>query len=398
MKKFLHVDGSTSSIEYIESIFNQLDLNPPYQREGSIWPLEKKQLFIDSLINGFDVPKFYFHRVDRDTDKEQLNHIRYDIVDGKQRLETIHGFLNDEFRLSKSISYFDNTDYDLANLSFSELCKRYPDIAFELTGYRLDIIVLEQLEERLIDEFFVRLNEGVALNAQEKRNATNCYLSKRVRSVARESAFATTCLRKKARYKNEEIVAKFFSIVDQYKTNGRILDTKKRRLDLMYHRSSEDTLSEGAVNNIESKVISTMSQLQKVFVEEDPLLYSVGSVSVYFVAALINPQLWTTPSCRSDLLEFENLRRTIVKADLTTLEKPDQQLFEILDDFNSRVQSANDGSAIMFRSKCINAFLGTGDNTKDFIKAFHESIGGDGRSAPSEPKAIRDISDGSESR
>ena len=391
MNKFLHVNDSTSSIEYIESIFNQLDLNPPYQREGSIWSLEKKQLFIDSLINGFDVPKFYFCRVDRGAAEDQQHqHIRYDIVDGKQRLETIHGFLNDEFRLSKNIRYFDNTDYDLGDLCFSELRERYRDIAFGLTSYRLDIIVLDHLEERLIDEFFVRLNEGVALNAQEKRNATSCHLSGRVRFVAHNSDFATKCLRKKARYKNDEIVAKFFSIVEQYTKNSRVLDTKKSRLDLMYRRSDERTLSDSDVDVIESKVTSVMRCLQKVFDEEDPLLYSVGSVSVYFVSALINPHLWEAPGCRDLLSEFEHLRRTIVKADLTTLNESDQQIFEILDDYNGRVQSANDGSAIMFRSNCINAFLSAGGNSEDFIREFLESASSNTHPAPAKLKTVRE--------
>ena len=34
---------------------------PPYQRESSVWSLEKQQLFIDSLLNGYDVPKIYLH-------------------------------------------------------------------------------------------------------------------------------------------------------------------------------------------------------------------------------------------------------------------------------------------------------------------------------------------------
>ena len=35
--------------------------DPPYQRPSAVWSLAKQQLFIDSLINGYDVPKIYLH-------------------------------------------------------------------------------------------------------------------------------------------------------------------------------------------------------------------------------------------------------------------------------------------------------------------------------------------------
>ena len=70
MKKFYRVDDSTSSVEYLIAIFGTLNLDPPYQREGDIWSRDKKRLFIDSLINGFDVPKFYFNRITRLADND----------------------------------------------------------------------------------------------------------------------------------------------------------------------------------------------------------------------------------------------------------------------------------------------------------------------------------------
>ena len=33
-------------------------LDPEYQRQGEVWNTYKKQLLIDSLINGFDIPNF----------------------------------------------------------------------------------------------------------------------------------------------------------------------------------------------------------------------------------------------------------------------------------------------------------------------------------------------------
>ena len=48
-------------VSYLDS--KKIDLDPPYQRETGVWSKEKQQLFIDSLINKFDVPKIYFHDI-----------------------------------------------------------------------------------------------------------------------------------------------------------------------------------------------------------------------------------------------------------------------------------------------------------------------------------------------
>ncbi len=40
-------------------------MDPVYQRQGEIWSLEKRQLLIDSIINRYDIPKLYFHKLER---------------------------------------------------------------------------------------------------------------------------------------------------------------------------------------------------------------------------------------------------------------------------------------------------------------------------------------------
>ena len=54
------------------------------ERESGVWSTEKKQLFLDSLFNGFDIPKIYLHDL-------RGNDPRYDfaVIDGKQRLHAI---------------------------------------------------------------------------------------------------------------------------------------------------------------------------------------------------------------------------------------------------------------------------------------------------------------------
>ena len=76
-----------------------IDENAPYQREGAVWSLEQQQLFIDSLLNGYDVPKIYLHDL-RGKHPTKV----YAIVDGKQRLTTIWRFLRGPVRLWRPTS------------------------------------------------------------------------------------------------------------------------------------------------------------------------------------------------------------------------------------------------------------------------------------------------------
>ena len=51
-----------SNLAYLYTTRGDIDMSPSYQRQGAIWSTYKQQLLIDSLINGFDVPKIYLHQ------------------------------------------------------------------------------------------------------------------------------------------------------------------------------------------------------------------------------------------------------------------------------------------------------------------------------------------------
>ena len=72
---------------------NDIDFAPVYQRKSRIWSPKDKQFLIDSIINGFDVPKIYL--ADFTFMNTVLNRAnkKYAIIDGKQRFETIFDFL-----------------------------------------------------------------------------------------------------------------------------------------------------------------------------------------------------------------------------------------------------------------------------------------------------------------
>ncbi len=85
---------NTSTL-YINSIYDKIDTAPEYQRHAELWNPEKRQLFIDSILSGYDIPKLYLHVLEKPKKRGKI----YAIIDGRQRLETLWLFMNNKFRL-----------------------------------------------------------------------------------------------------------------------------------------------------------------------------------------------------------------------------------------------------------------------------------------------------------
>jgi uncharacterized protein with ParB-like and HNH nuclease domain len=69
----------------------EIDLAPEYQR-GKVWSRKRQALLIDSMLRGYDLPKFYLREVPEGPDE---------VVDGQQRLNAIAAFFANELPLPR---------------------------------------------------------------------------------------------------------------------------------------------------------------------------------------------------------------------------------------------------------------------------------------------------------
>jgi hypothetical protein len=135
-----------------------LDLDPPYQRR-SIWNLEFRQFFIDSVIRNYPT-QAVFVEIIVDPDRPTT----YRVIDGKQRLTSLMMFLKDEFPTPDSL-----TDLSLADAYYSDLP---PDTKRKLLSYKFTVENIQDARPTELNEVFDRLNRNVArLNRQELRHA-----------------------------------------------------------------------------------------------------------------------------------------------------------------------------------------------------------------------------------
>ena len=386
-KQFSRIATPESSIYYLMDTWDYLNLNPKFQREGSIWPRKKQQLFIDSILCGFDIPKFYFRSVGKIEQVEgKPRYIRYEVVDGKQRLLAIKDFVEGEYTIPSDSRAFQSgcNNYDGGSseeISYIDLQQDYPNLYTQLGSYHLDVICLKDVDDETADEFFLRLNSGIALNAQEKRNGFSCAFGDEIKQLVENDAFMNS-LKPRPRFKNDEILVKLFAIALQHTDEHRLRDTKKRTLDRMYRvseNSNEPTFSKEKVQCIKGDVQPTLDIFKKVFGKEDMLLRSLGNISVFFYAALLEADLWRKRSDEiNGLLEkFENARSNIRNEDPSKLSDSELNAYHLYETYNSCVQSTNDGSAIKKRAQYVNAWIAVSGEQESFVRKV-ESLVHDG--------------------
>jgi hypothetical protein len=340
------VSGLTqSSVLYLYSTRTEIQIDPVYQRMGEVWPREKRQLLIDSVLNGFDIPKIYFHELIGQTHTKY----KYAIVDGRQRLESIWAFINGDFPLSDEFEYLADSNVKAAGLTYRELGQKYPRLKAFFDATTLSVIVIRTQDTDLIEDMFSRLNEAVPLNAAEKRNAFGGPLPGAIRAVAALPFFTKRIAISNRRYQHRELAAKFLYLTHA----NQVADTKKIYLDSFVRSFKAIPMSK--VLPLVRTVKTILFRMDKVFVKEDDLLKSAGMIVLYFLLfkeAMEND--WVDDISRSTLERFEKQRRDNRRVAEQDITKADYDLLE----FDRLTQTPNDAYAIKIRLTTMKKHLG----------------------------------------
>lgn len=153
---------------------HMLVVNPEYQR-GVVWTIAQKKRLIDSVLRGYPLPLIYFHYIKQEA--AGLQSQRYEVIDGQQRIDALCDYAEGAFRL------FDPRA-DEAAARFPDFVKREPclwgrklfeELTPELKAVLLNtplmIVKIEADNGNEARDLFVRLQAGMPLTSQEKRDA-----------------------------------------------------------------------------------------------------------------------------------------------------------------------------------------------------------------------------------
>jgi len=143
---------------------NQLNLNPGFQRD-SVWNLSDRKKLIESLLQGYPVPSVFLYRQSTD------GKLSYDVIDGKQRLETVLRFQGARTfgRERFSLKWKFDVSADYEEWDWSKLQRKH--LGHNLSGYKFQTVEVRGDLSDIID-LFVRINStGKRLTGAEKRHA-----------------------------------------------------------------------------------------------------------------------------------------------------------------------------------------------------------------------------------
>ncbi|MCY3949733.1 MAG: DUF262 domain-containing protein [Acidimicrobiaceae bacterium] len=176
---------------------------PPYQREFT-WEEDRKSRFVESVVMGLPIPFLFFWERPEDG--------KLEVVDGSQRLRTLHEFVEGKFRLGEL-----DVLGRLSGFSFTEL----PESRQRKIKNRSirGIVLNEHADEQARFDMFERINTGskAANTAEVRRGALAGPFMKLVIELAQDERFvklAPVPEKQELERGREELVTRFFAYGD----------------------------------------------------------------------------------------------------------------------------------------------------------------------------------------
>jgi hypothetical protein len=251
------------SLAPTNSIRTRIDTNPAFQRPA-VWTISQKQLLIDTILRGYDIPKMYWRRVGTSPD-------RFEVVDGQQRLRAIWGFVDGEFKLPENTEYIG--DQSIAGTSYEDL----PDqLRIQFDTYSIDVVILDDTDGDEVREMFLRLQNGTSLKAQEKRNAMPGQMRDFVRGLTENPFFSKVAFQNR-RFSHDHVAAQLVCL----EIAGGPVNIKDAYLNRMYRENRNfDSRSD-----VGRSVVRRLKFLSDIFTERTPELERYNVIALYCMFA-----------------------------------------------------------------------------------------------------------------
>ena len=229
-----------------------LEMDPPYQRK-SVWNLAFRQYFIETVLLQYPSPAIFLYR----TIAENTGTESFSVVDGKQRLETLFKFADDEFPVNERSQI-----ESLRGKFFSQIA----EYKAAFWSYQLTIEYIPTVEENTLNNIFDRINRNtIRLTPQELRHArfdgrfinTAERLAEYVAEVSADVPRIVGPSRQQM--KDVEFIADLLLLLEEGPRGRSIAD-----LDQAFSDRDEEWDNETA---IERRFRSTFELLNKIFTE-----------------------------------------------------------------------------------------------------------------------------------
>jgi hypothetical protein len=282
---------------------DKIDMDPPYQRKGRLWSRSDKAYLIDSILNEFDIPKFYVADFTFGVSPSASRKLPYAIVDGKQRFEAMFDFFDGRLTLDKSFNFLQQPKLSLGGLGYKDLSKNYPHIADIFDNFSPTVMRIVTSDEEKINELFVRLNRSKPLTGAEIRNALPGPIPEMIRAVNAHQFFSDYIRFSTTRSADQNAAAKLLLFEFQ---EGPV-ETKKKQLDEFAAMELQpDTRSQ--IELAGNRTVATLDRMCEIFLPRDDLLKTAGILPVYYWF-IRQTSMEQDHKVREFLVEFESITR-----------------------------------------------------------------------------------------
>lgn len=255
-------------IEVISEKFNPSQQDPEifipdYQREF-VWTEKQKSLFIESLLIGLPIPYLFVADIDEEEDPYTEGNV--EVIDGAQRIQTIHDYLIDKLTLKKMerLKSLESSKFSDLPLARQKRFKRST----------IRMIELQNVDEDARRLMFDRLNSGgTKLTDMEKWIGTkDSDFIDFIRRLAENEKFIemTPMPESKVRRRERtEYVLRFFAYRDRYINFGKRKDgtTDNSVLGFLddYISDMDETFNKDIEDDLERKFLDMLKFVEKYF-------------------------------------------------------------------------------------------------------------------------------------
>ena len=151
-----------------------LHVNQEYQR-GAVWTVAQKKRLVDSVMRGYPIPLIYLHHLKKSVGS--ITNENFDVIDGQQRINALYEYHEGAFKLfdprldeeeAKFPGFIKLMPCAWGQKSFDDLD---PHVQDQFLNTALSFVLVETAVANEARDLFIRLQAGMPLNSQEKRDA-----------------------------------------------------------------------------------------------------------------------------------------------------------------------------------------------------------------------------------